>query len=146
MNSSENFEAKTIAVDALMALHGPNETTLEEPDDGVNLSVNKSTVITVHVRVQGQRNVKSVNAIIMVGGDGGRYGGDNYAGNADVRDRNVVLGRSLQYNNDDHGRNRHRHRVDNDDNRDQGRKDGAYDRHRRHTLTQTDTSLSINLG
>ena len=49
MNSPEKFEAKTIAVDALMALHGPKETTLEEPDDGVNLSVNKSTVITVLV-------------------------------------------------------------------------------------------------
>ena len=58
------------------------------------------------------------------------YGGDNYADNVDIRDRDMVLGRSLQYkNNNDQGRNhRSRHCVHDDDNRDQGREDGAYDR------------------
>ena len=67
------------------------------------------------------------------GGDGGRYGGDNYTDNADVRNRDVVLGqslqydndncgrmvlgRSLQYDNDDRGRNRHRRCVDDEENR-----------------------------
>ena len=72
-SSPEKEEAKTIAVDALMAIRGPNETTH-----------NKTTVITVHVKVQGQRKVKSVKAIIMGGGDGGRYGGDDYADKADT--------------------------------------------------------------
>ena len=69
----------------------------------------------------------------MAGGGGGRYGGDDYTNKADVRDRSVVLGQSLQYDNDncgrmvlgrslqydnvDRGRNRRRRRVDGDDNR-----------------------------
>jgi hypothetical protein len=63
----------------------------------------------------------------MAGGDGGKYGRDDYTNNANVRDCDVVLGRSLQYNNNDRGRNRHNRRVDDDDNRDRGREDGVYD-------------------
>ena len=69
----------------------------------------------------------------MAGGGGGRYGRDDYTNKADVCDRSVVLGQSLQYDNDncgrmvlgrslqydnvDRGRNRRRRRVDGDDNR-----------------------------
>ena len=51
-------------------------------------------------------------------GGGGKYCGDDYAKNADGRNR-------VQYNNDDHGRIRRCcRRVNDDDNRDQGREEG----------------------
>ena len=41
---------------------------------------------------------------VAMNGAAMRYGGDDYADNANIHDCDVVLGRSLQYNNDNHSR------------------------------------------